>query len=309
MATLLALGPQRRFSEYELVHSETTQHQHPKHGVVDVTIDHRGITVKKKSGVVLHHVPRSPIMELYAQTPSDSNAEPVAFPTTQECEICYIPTTLESMVGPQSCGHKHCTACVRSMLSIASAEKKFPVPCMHSACTAEYSTHDLHTMLTPSEIAQLEYLRVLRAAMKRDHLYVCTAPDCGGILVVAPPNEMFLCPISACGKAYCIKCKQNWHTGECGTDTSAKVTSALNEVKQAMGDDSVSCCPKCYNAVQRQSGCDIMRCLCGAQFCYVCRTLYSRMYNPAYPRTQLQDGSAHDMLAVCPTREGTYRGS
>ena len=108
-----------------------------------------------------------------------------------------------------------------------------------------------------------------------DNYSSCPTPGCEYLFFFNPGEFNFLCPL--CNKHYCLNCRDEWHVNlTCQQYRDCRDEKKLDEeffkfVKGA----KFKMCPKCKYWVEKNQGCDHMRCRCGADFCYLCGKLYN----------------------------------
>ena len=101
----------------------------------------------------------------------------------------------------------------------------------------------------------------------------CPTPGCEYMFFFNPGEHNFLCPM--CNKHYCLNCKDEWHINmTCqeyrdSRDVNKLDAQFFNFVKGA----KFKMCPKCKYWVEKNQGCNHMKCRCGADFCYLCGKL------------------------------------
>ncbi|KAF5188580.1 RING/U-box superfamily protein [Thalictrum thalictroides] len=76
------------------------------------------------------------------------------------------------------------------------------------------------------------------------------------------------CPV--CKRLFCFKCKRPWHAGY-SCDEARGMTDRNDFLFGAlMKSNKWKRCPICTHCVERKSGCSIIKCRCGIEFCYSC---------------------------------------
>ena len=98
----------------------------------------------------------------------------------------------------------------------------------------------------------------------------CYRPSCNHWNVLRKPaeGERSVAKCTQCKIAeFCLKCTKASHGGEC---------DRLDEATQQWKLDNTRPCPRCHANVQKDGGCNHMRChrACGAHFCWLCNELY-----------------------------------
>ena len=106
-----------------------------------------------------------------------------------------------------------------------------------------------------------------------DEYSSCPTPGCEYMFFFNPGDFNYVCPM--CTKHYCLNCKDEWHVGmTCQEYKDSRDVNKLDDqffkfVKGA----KFKMCPKCKYWVEKNQGCNHMKCRCGADFCYLCGQL------------------------------------
>ena len=105
----------------------------------------------------------------------------------------------------------------------------------------------------------------------------CPTPGCEYMFFFNPGEHDFICPL--CGKHYCLNCKDEWHQNmTCQQYRDSKDVNKLDQqFYQFVKGAKFKMCPKCKYWMEKNQGCNHMRCRCGADFCYKCGDLMDQM--------------------------------
>ena len=98
----------------------------------------------------------------------------------------------------------------------------------------------------------------------------CPTPGCEYLFFFQEGEFNFLCPL--CNKNYCLNCKDEWHRGlTCEQYRDSRDVNKLDQqfFKFVQGA-KFKMCPRCKYWVEKNQGCNHMKCRCGADFCYLC---------------------------------------
>ena len=103
-----------------------------------------------------------------------------------------------------------------------------------------------------------------------DEYSSCPTPGCEYMFFFNPGEFNFLCPL--CNNNYCLNCKDNWHHGlTCQQYKDSRDVNKLDDqFFQFVKGAKFKMCPKCKYWVEKNQGCNHMKCRCGADFCYLC---------------------------------------
>jgi hypothetical protein len=107
-------------------------------------------------------------------------------------------------------------------------------------------------------------------------IVICPMADCryGHVHDVLEDGLQWTC--FGCGTYACASCCAPWHDGE--TCEQYMTRTALNieetHIFEGGSERPIVECPSCKANIQKEEGCDHMRCHCGAEFCYGCQAYY-----------------------------------
>lgn len=78
----------------------------------------------------------------------------------------------------------------------------------------------------------------------------------------------------------CARCRSPWHEGQTCSEYSSRLLRAdfqsIEIAENGRSPVQVQECPKCHQALYKSEGCDHMTCICGYEFCYICRRKFLR---------------------------------
>lgn len=91
-----------------------------------------------------------------------------------------------------------------------------------------------------------------------------------------------ICTCNECGAKACVDCDLPWHEGETCHDYQTRIKGEDFEKKEAASLKTIQkqCkqCPGCKKNIQRNGGCDHMRCTqCNTRFCFLCVRTYDEI--------------------------------
>ncbi|KAI8554351.1 hypothetical protein RHMOL_Rhmol05G0092100 [Rhododendron molle] len=194
-------------------------------------------------------------------------------PPTVLCNIC-----MEDVPGIEvpkmDCGHSFCNECWTGhfVVKINEGQSK-RIQCMAHKCNAicnEAIVRNLVSKMHPHLAEKFD--RFLLESYIEDNKMVkwCpSTPHCGNAIRV---EEDEFCEVQcSCGLQFCFSCLAVAHspcscsmwelwTKKC-CDESATVKWITVHTKP---------CPKCHKAVEKNGGCNLVRCICGQRFCWLC---------------------------------------
>lgn len=217
---------------------------------------------------------------------------------------CIACMDTEDVVVVFSCAERHviCLDCFRGYAQTRLNERQFvhdrelgyTLPC--PAGCEDSLIKELHHFRV---MGQEQYERYLRFGAEQCLLtlggLLCPGPGCGAGLVAQ--SRRVECDVRAgCGLVFCRDCRGPYHQGACPdaqapptadgaaptgqsfpVDREAQLRSRWDQDSLLFIKESTKPCPQCSAPVQKNGGCSHMRCpLCGAEWCWVCGTSWSR---------------------------------
>ncbi|KAF2742488.1 hypothetical protein M011DRAFT_268068 [Sporormia fimetaria CBS 119925] len=162
-------------------------------------------------------------------------------------------TTLE-------CGDRYCAPCLTRVILRAVHDRN--LACLPPRCHGTLIPKEVIVKtLTADDLVEFQNTEVEKETSDKTY---CSGPDCGRFI---DPRYILgdeaTCP--RCQTKTCHICKNASHLLDCPQDTELQATLDLGNALQWKR------CYSCRALVERDVGCNHMTCLCGAEFCYVCR--------------------------------------
>ena len=182
------------------------------------------------------------------------------------------------------CGHAFCADCLGGLVASAVAAGLGDgegLRCPTLSCRAPLSGADVDRCApdaaTAARFHALAFDRYV-ARSAGDGTGCCPTPGCAFAFVWDDTNRKLACPL--CAKQYCLVCKCDWHAGQrCEARAAALAAAGGAAGAAGGGEDGMAAlarsgkwklCPSCGAWIERESGCDAMKCRCGQKFCFQC---------------------------------------
>lgn len=111
----------------------------------------------------------------------------------------------------------------------------------------------------------------------------CPKPNCqGGIFY---DSMLSFIPCGVCKTFICQNCKQIYHHGFTCEEWTIISNKPIQEIKSLEWINQMTKkCPRCFMAIEKNGGCDHIKCSCGYDFCFRCGEEYIpghlRKYHP-----------------------------
>eukprot|EP01031_Cornospumella_fuschlensis_P033225 gene33225-40199_t len=230
-----------------------------------------------------------------SQTPGEIDQAPSYF-----CQICQEshPFQPKSEDDPLpytllTCHHTYCRECLKNYMENKVNDGQVYMTCFHAASSpggplvlpgegevkeepTSYgdekldliNKHDIYTVLGPHTIEKYE-----KFVFAKEHKYVRECPHCRTHQVCFKDEG------ARDNKIKCIYCEKLFcyvHSNAHDWDVYATCEDyenslqAVNQASMSVIEVSTMPCPKCGVRVQKISGCNHMKCQCGASFCWLC---------------------------------------
>ncbi|CAL0329216.1 unnamed protein product [Lupinus luteus] len=189
------------------------------------------------------------------------------------CEICIedIPSDEATRM---DCGHCFCNTCWTShfVVKINEGQSK-RIRCMAHKCYSVCDEAVVRTLLGRKHPDMVEkYERFLFESYIEDNKRIkwCPSiPNCGNAIRVED-DELHEVEC-ACGLQFCFSCLSEAHS-PCSClmwELWAKKCQDESETVNWITGNTKPC-PKCHKPVEKSGGCNLVSCICGQAFCWVC---------------------------------------
>lgn len=214
-------------------------------------------------------------------------------PPKAKCEVCHDHFDFWDLAR-LPCRHRYCRECVNQLFIGASTDETlFPPRC----CRQEVSVDVVALHLSPKTKAQFQKKA---PEFRTPNRVYCHAPHCAAWIPPAA-NQPDQAKCESCGEMTCTTCKGAAHPGDCPHD------QAMQEFLQQAEANQWQRCQKCRAMVELEHGCNhitcathcnagltgwlkylrLIRCRCGAQFCYVCGAPWKICAHPQWDEGRL----------------------
>ncbi|XP_059653950.1 probable E3 ubiquitin-protein ligase ARI2 [Cornus florida] len=189
------------------------------------------------------------------------------------CNIC-IDDVPGSEVTRMACGHYFCNSCWTEhfIVKINEGQSK-RIRCMAHKCYAicdEAIVRNLVSKRHP-DLAE-KFDRFLLESYIEDNKMVkwCpSAPHCGNAIRVEDDE---CCEVEcSCGLQFCFNCLSEAHS-PCSCLMWDLWTKKCRDESETVNWITVHTkpCPKCHKPVEKNGGCNLVSCICGQAFCWLC---------------------------------------
>lgn len=200
--------------------------------------------------------------------------EPSVMPTDTVCPVCLDYP--EARIHLQ-CGHFYCYPCLKHFLVTGITDKNPILACME--CLTPIPINTLRKILPRSDLEDLfELVFNTHVRTNPEKYKFCGTPHCTRLYLLSAKDSVdppaFHCP--SCLRSVCSACQSVPHEGvtcfewEINQNVEVQKADALLEKWADKKGKDVHRCPKCNALIEKNKGCNHIRCHCGAHLCWVC---------------------------------------
>ncbi|XP_074577316.1 putative E3 ubiquitin-protein ligase ARI2 [Curcuma longa] len=189
------------------------------------------------------------------------------------CNVCF-ETIPADAIFEMNCGHSFCNDCWTEhfIVKINDGQSR-RIRCMAPECSAvcdEAIIRDLVSARCP-DIAD-RFDRFLLESYIEDNNKVkwCpSVPHCGNAIRV--DGDIYCEVECACGLQFCFSCSSEAHS-PCSCSMWERWIEKCRDESETVNWITVNTkpCPKCHKPVEKNGGCNLVSCICGQAFCWLC---------------------------------------
>ncbi|KAG4973854.1 hypothetical protein JHK87_030675 [Glycine soja] len=189
------------------------------------------------------------------------------------CYIC-MEEVPSSKTTRMDCGHCFCNGCwiEHFIVKINEGQSK-RIRCMEHKCNSICDDAVVRTLLSREHPHMAEkYERFLLESYIEDNKRVkwCpSTPHCGNAIRVEDDE---LCEVEcSCGVQFCFSCLSEAHS-PCSCLMWELWAKKCRDESETVNWITVHTkpCPKCHKPVEKNGGCNLVSCICGQAFCWLC---------------------------------------
>ncbi|XP_057788269.1 probable E3 ubiquitin-protein ligase ARI2 isoform X1 [Salvia miltiorrhiza] len=199
--------------------------------------------------------------------------DPAEPSSTVMCNICMDDVPAKDIT-KMDCGHDFCNNCWTEhfIVKINDGQSK-RIRCMAHKCNAicdETIIRHLVSVKHP-DLAE-KFDRFLLESYIEDNRMVkwCpSTPHCGNAIRVE--NDEFCEVECSCGLQFCFSCSSEAHS-PCSCSMWELWIKKCRDESETVNWITVHTkpCPKCHKPVEKNGGCNLVSCICGQAFCWLC---------------------------------------
>ncbi|XP_049389418.1 E3 ubiquitin-protein ligase RSL1-like [Solanum stenotomum] len=216
-------------------------------------------------------------LQKLAQNQSEQESPVTESPVTESpdesftCEICIEPILLpnKKFKNQNLCVHPFCMDCMVKYISVKLEDNVGNIPCPSLSCENFLDPISCRNLVGPQLFVRWSDVLCESSVLGLAHCY-CPDRRCSTLILDECGGNAKRSKCPNCKMHFCFQCKLPWHSGfQCEesrelrdrNDVVFGVVAEANKWKR---------CPQCRHFVELIEGCKIVKCRCGASFCYNC---------------------------------------
>lgn len=193
--------------------------------------------------------------------------------TEVTCNVCYDDVPL-SDASKMDCGHNYCNECWTGYFIVKINEgQSRRIKCMAPKCNTicdEAIVRKLVNAKRPDIAERFERFLLESYIEDNDTVKWCpSTPHCGNAIRVKGDIH---CEVECtCGRQFCFNCSSEAHS-PCSCVMWELWIKKCRDESETVNWITVNTkpCPKCHKPVEKNGGCNLVACICGQAFCWLC---------------------------------------
>ncbi|KAG8096937.1 hypothetical protein GUJ93_ZPchr0013g36696 [Zizania palustris] len=189
------------------------------------------------------------------------------------CNVCYEDVPL-SDASKMDCGHNYCNECWTGYFIVKINEgQSRRIKCMAPKCNTicdEAIVRKLVNTKRPDIAERFERFLLESYIEDNDTVKWCpSTPHCGNAIRVK--GDIYCEVECTCGRQFCFNCSSEAHS-PCSCMMWELWIKKCRDESETVNWITVNTkpCPKCHKPVEKNGGCNLVACICGQAFCWLC---------------------------------------
>ncbi|PIN15840.1 putative E3 ubiquitin ligase [Handroanthus impetiginosus] len=199
------------------------------------------------------------------------------------CEICYEDVSANETT-TMDCGHCFCNECwTKHFIVKINDGQSRRITCMADKCYSicdEGKIRNLVSVRDPQLAEKFDNFLLESYIEDNERVKWCpSVPHCGNAIRIE--NDKYCEVECACGLQFCFNCLSEAHSPcscvmwELWLKKQEKESESVDWIKKESESvdwimKNVKSCPKCHKPVEKNGGCNLVQCVCGQPFCWLC---------------------------------------
>jgi hypothetical protein len=194
---------------------------------------------------------------------------------TEKTLVCSICFGNYSCLLNLQCHHSACHRCwisyinneITNFMVTNSSPNVKPISCMYENCNTSLGIDFLSNLLKSETVEKYKNYYYELELIRSSKYTVCPSNNCNKIIVKSEKQTTSICN---CNYMICNLCKlESHHPISCDNYKSYKLKfKNFNPNSVTQG----KFCPRCSRYIEKNGGCNHMKCICGLDFCWRCST-------------------------------------
>uniref|UniRef100_A0A0A9CSL9 RBR-type E3 ubiquitin transferase n=1 Tax=Arundo donax TaxID=35708 RepID=A0A0A9CSL9_ARUDO len=189
------------------------------------------------------------------------------------CNVCFEDFSL-TFICTMDCGHSFCNNCWTEHFYASVKSGKKQARCMEVKCSAICDEGIVRRLLGwkyPDSAKRFDHFLLESYLEDNDSVKWCpSAPHCGRAIRVSTGERY--CEVEClCGFSFCFNCAAHAHS-PCPCTIwekwNFKSHGESENIKWIL--NNTKSCPKCFKPIEKDGGCNLVRCKCGQYMCWLC---------------------------------------
>ncbi|KAG9293823.1 hypothetical protein G9A89_019161 [Geosiphon pyriformis] len=253
----------------------------------------------------LLHNTLGPIKQLNHELKRKTNCSIEMVKIIQECITCRELRFVFPKISASCVHFDICEICIRRQIEIEvnSKGEVIKITCPKYRCNSVLSYDDVKRLASVKIFERYDNLLLRIAISKLEDFRWCKNPECGSGQEHSSGDEQPIMTCHACGAKSCFTHDVPWHEGLKCDEFSEKIETEQKPANQAYYDRYTKKCPDCEMAIEKNHGCDHMKCRCGHEFCWLCLAEYEPIRNHDFGKNILNSNKRLCQLGIRPAKD------
>jgi len=199
-----------------------------------------------------------------------------------DCPTCWCP--MDRCVKLCACGHSFCRECwERQAVEMIGEQGQLAVPCLAKDCPFRLPYTVIQTFPAWEEKLNDRIIGLVNASVHKSQFF-SYCPGCEErnentvVMAQASLSDLGLPEVvcDSCRTSWCYNCRKQSHApmscslNEQWEEILRSSSVHIQKIVQNIRAKKTKKCPGCGHAVQKNSGCDHIHCVCGTHWCWRC---------------------------------------
>ncbi|XP_075096370.1 putative E3 ubiquitin-protein ligase ARI2 [Nicotiana tabacum] len=200
----------------------------------------------------------------------DEDEHSSSLPTAEmTCQICFEDVPAEKTT-VMDCNHRFCNDCWTTHFVVKIYEGKSKrITCMDFKCNAICDEEKIRDPVTAKDPTLGDRFLLESYIEDNERVKWCPGvPHCGNAIRIEGDEY---CEVEcACGVQFCFNCLSEVHSPCSCLMWELWMRKCKDYPQTVVWMSNAKHCPKCHTPVENNGGCDLVRCICGLGFSWLC---------------------------------------